>query len=543
MSRLRLRFACMRVVCGSKFTTWVFAWGRWSICYQKRSCSRTIHGPNGPKRLNLRLLKVAMPMRSLLLGFLLCLIASQDVHAADSATSTVRFQWGSDQKLVVTYQWPTACVVGLQFASGDPRTNALNAKGAEVNTTSDTSVLRLEVPLSTESGEHHYPWAHPVGNGVYIYLPYYAIKDNCGAVQTILDAPGVMFLNGIEPGPIIAKVSSAEASTAVLFQSAPAPHKKQSIYADPVVGQAFASELEDLFLQGLTFYQAALPKSSYRPSGLVIGVTQDRSQIFGFGGDATNVIRLHYYNLPTPLAPAMRKKIKLTLLHELAHRFHPESIGSSALYPLPSEGGADFLRWSAAYSLGLIDKAEAAELFDAALANCLKQTGATPWMQLDKRARFSNRVPYDCGFVAYALGLSMRQGAGTALGRVDALFAMHAKQQKFDFSQAMECSDTPACEAQWLPRMFGQRETITQVIDDWAAQTGIVVRVAEDTAAHAPSQFPICPPAPLPLAESAVTAQSPAAPACKPIPEPVLKLLHRVNLDLLRARFTAFGAQ
>ena len=251
-------------------------------------------------------MKVSFPLRAFLLGFLLCLIASQAADAADTATPTIRFQWGGDQKLVVTYQWPTACVGGLQFASGDPRTNALNAKGTAVEATPGTSVLRLEVPLSTESGEHHYPWAHPVGRGVYIYLPYYAIKDNCGAVQTMLDAPGVMFLNGIEPGPVIANASSEEASAAVLFQSAPAPQRRQSIYTDPAVGQAFASELEDLFLQGLKFYQAALPQSGYRPAGVVIGVTYDRSQVFGFGGDATNVIRLHYYNLPTPLAPAMR---------------------------------------------------------------------------------------------------------------------------------------------------------------------------------------------------------------------------------------------
>lgn len=466
-------------------------------------------------------------MRNLCLAFLFTVFATLAAHAADTAlpAPVVRFQLAADQKLHVTYQWPTACVGGLRFVSADPRTTELKAKGVALDGDAGFSALRLEVPLSIESGELHYPWAHPVGNGVYVYLPYYALQDNCGVPQYLLDAPGVMFLDGLEPGPVVARYSVESGSTAVLFKDAPTPGNQPWVYVDPAVGQSFARELESLFLQGLNFYQQVLPRSGYRPAGLVIGVTNDGSSMIGFGGDATNVIRLHYYNLPQPLVPAMRKKIKITLLHELAHRFHPESMDNTPLAPLPGEGGADFLRWSAAYALGLIDKAEAAVMFDTALAKCVKHTAAGPWMQLERRLRYTNRVPYDCGFVAYAMGLTARQGTGTALDRVDVLFASHAHAPNFDFAAALECAANPDCQARWLPRLFGNRETMLQVIDDWANQVGLLSHVPPELAANAPSDFPMC----------ADPPQAPNATPCKPLPEVSVKLLHRVHIDLLLA--------
>lgn len=479
-----------------------------------------------------------------MLKFLLgCLTSVGFVIAAHAEGSTgahqvVRFQLGADQKLLVTYHWPKSCESGLQFVAEDPRASPLQAKGVPLDFSAEVSAMRLEVPLSADpegSGGFHYPWAHPVGSGVYIYLPYYRVKNNCGTAQYVLDAPGVMLSDGIQSGPVIATNHANEASSAVLFPTPPHQHTKQSVYIDSSLGQQMAQELDEVFHQGRSFYQSSLPNAGFRPAGLVVGVTQDGGPVKGFGGDATNVIRLHYYNLPLPLGATMRTKFKLTLLHELAHRFHPESMARTALYPLPGEGGADFLRWSAALSLGLINKTQAAEMFDVALANCLQKTGATPWMELGKRVRFSDRVPYDCGFVAYAVGLSMRQGSGTAMDRMDALFAVHTRFANFDFPHVIECSGAATCTAKWLPRMFGQHETFAQVVDDWAFQTGLLEREPEHSVSTAPNQQPICAGKSPGTISADVPPDDPGSRDCRVIPATAHKVRYRLNLEMFLA--------
>lgn len=437
---------------------------------------------------------------------------------------SLHFRWQPDHKLVVTYQMPRSCADGLRELDDELMAPPIRAKRLPVESTQGAVAARFEVPLSTDAGEAQFPWAHPVGErGVYLYLGHYSIPKACGQAHHTFDAPGVMLLQGMEPGPVKASAEVVRGKAVVLFDESPAAGAVVSLYVDPAFDAVAAQTMQDVFLRGRDFFKRALPNARYSLAGMVIGATQDGGDVMGFGGDANNIIRLHVYNLP----PArVLPQLKLTTLHELAHRFHPEEIANSTLHPLPGEGGADFLRWWAAYQLQLINKAEAADMFDAAMDNCLRQTGIAPWLQLGMQARYKERASYDCGMVVFALGLALRQGSGTAMARVDDAFASLTKPGAWDFAQQLECGRTIACAPQWLPRLLGSQESVNQVAEDLVAQTDLLRRVVAPVSDASTSSSPC------------LASANADAPGCRK-PNKSDAYNFRVNMTALEAKLVA----
>lgn len=308
------------------------------------------------------------------------------------------------------------------------------------------AALRFRVPAAIEQAG--YPAAFPMGQGLYAHLSNYAVGDACGPVSYRFEAPWVAAAGRTWQQQADAR--GADASALLLFVPPEQGASGIPAYFDPRLPPAAVAHIRKVADGTIDFLRRALPNADYQPP--IVGA----SRVEGpggprIGGDAGDVLRLALYNWPQQ--PGRDEEAKLTKLvaHEFSHRFQlRDAVDVYRDARLIHEGGGEFLRWITSVRQGWMTQAEAAEVLDDSLAECMLGTGTSRWRDLPPRVAAANGLPYSCGLAAYAYLLAARQGGGTALARVDGFYREVRLGTLPDFGRALECGTAPArCRARW----------------------------------------------------------------------------------------------
>lgn len=393
----------------------------------------------------------------LLVPLLVPLLAGLKLADAHAAGVEVRLRLLTADALEASYTLPPGCRA-LPFLKNGPEgadtrrhweaLDDCGEAGGDTLTRGPQAcpTLRFRVPAAIrQSG---FPAAFPMGEGLYVHLSNYVVGDGCGKVSYRFEAPWVA-----AAGRSLREGADArgEDASALLLTVAPAQEASGiPAYFDPRLPPAAVEHMRKVANGTIDFLRRALPNADYQAP--IIGA----SRVEGpggpaVGGDASDVLRLSLYNWPRESGPHEQAELTKLVSHEFSHRFQLRD--AVDVYPdarLIHEGGGEFLRWLASVRQGWMTPAEAADVLDENLAECMLGTGQRRWRDVPPRVAAANRLPYVCGLPAWAYLLAVRQGSGTALARVDGFYREVRLGTLPDFGRALECGTEPAsCRARW----------------------------------------------------------------------------------------------
>lgn len=414
-------------------------------------------------------------MRKLLLCPLLACVLSAQAYAAEVK---VELRLAGTDALEVSYALPPGCgelAFAKQGSDGAAMRrawqplDACGRAGADRLARLDGAcpVLRFRVPAATEQAG--YPAAFPLGQGLYAHLSNYAVGDSCGKPSYRVAAPWVA-ANGHTYRD--AADAAGEDSSVLLLATAPGTTAFGTPgYFDPRLSAAVLAQIRQVADGTIAYLRDALPHAGFKPPMLAASLASGPGGP-RIGGDAGDVLRLSLYNWPRAPGPDEQAQLTLLVAHEFSHRFQMRDAVDA--YPdarLIHEGGGEFLRWMASVHEGWMTPAQAAADLDRALAACMLYTDGQAWRTLTPRQIGVNRLEYACGLAVYAYGLAARQGPGTALGRVDGLYAALKAGARPDVAQALDCGTAPGarCASGWMARLLNREGPMD---GQWAALLG-----------------------------------------------------------------------
>lgn len=422
-------------------------------------------------------------MLKLLLLSLLSLPASV-VSAHDGVSVTLSLV--APDALRVEYQLPASCQ-GLNFinhgirddAAAVMRANwtpsdacgALDKRGVR-RTDATCKSVQLTVPAATRDLDRIYPWAFPIGGGMYSHTSAFAVDDSCGPVHWQFKAPGgVVVLDGVPIANNTAYIGQANYKP-VIFLATPLAGAARS-YTDPRVSSATAGFVTDAVNRSFALYERHFAGLGVAQGFVAITASPDAS---AWKGDVAGhtTIRLM---VPASLPAAMEKVVRGFAAHEVGHMMQPLDWHDTwnADQTMLSEGGADMLQWMAQAELGWSDGDALQLRLETALNNCVILAAGRSWNAIKERGW--GRAPYDCGLAFHALGLAANAGQAPAWQVMRNYYAAARRGGATDFANALECAGAANCKARWLERIGGA-EPLAAVLSAYA-RTGGFLKVAD----------------------------------------------------------------
>lgn len=323
--------------------------------------------------------------------------------------------------------------------------------------------LRVRVPAAAVNLDRVYPWAYPVGAGLYAHTSAFAVTDACGPVRWRVAAPGgAVVADGQPLGESGALPPGAAQAMPLLFLPSALPAGVRH-YADPALPAPLMARIGAIGARVERWLGAAMPNQPYQTPFTVAGIAPAGT----WRGDVANrtLMRLAF-----PAQPDDRVSAELPgfLAHELAHvaqpAAYPDDRGETAML---AEGGAEFLRWSAEAQLGWRAMPELHDQLERAINNCIAMAAGKPWRGVT--ARQHGRLPYDCGLAFHVLALAARgqSASGTALAALDSYYtaARHGAAVA-----TLECAGKAGCAPRWLPALAYSDTPLDTVLADYARQ-------------------------------------------------------------------------
>jgi hypothetical protein len=294
--------------------------------------------------------------------------------------------------------------VEIILAGGEGDSRCLEKAGQVFETRLGSKKVSTHVyaqRLNSEvSDDAVYLKAAGMGKGIYMYLPYFIPKGDCGSVDFNIEAKHILWNGKWHTGNV--KITAATARRkAIFFTNEETPIIKGATYFDSEIPKNVLDEMDFSFGKIIGFYQDVLDTTPMRGIGVVAALTRNEGKYTGFGGDALNIIRMSYDNPKPEDVLTLSRIFPGTFAHELAHKLQTEK-----LFDLPParyivEGGADFLKVIVLLNAGIIDEARAKEIVLKAGTDCGKFSDTRTLFEKIQQKSFNYREPYDCGMVYY----------------------------------------------------------------------------------------------------------------------------------------------
>lgn len=421
---------------------------------------------------------------------LLATAAAAGPKTADGVTATLSLV--SPDELEIAYTLPPRCE-SINFLNNGVRDHiaremrrdwiAADACGQvdarQVRRTrAACSRVSFRVPASTRQFDRVYPWAFPIGGGLYSHTSAFAVDTTCGPVSWQFVAPnGTVVVDGVpSSSPAVRAPQTARIGYApVIFFSEPLPGGERSQrHTDPRLAPATARFVTDTADAAFRLYAAQLPGLDPAPGFIAAAVSDDGTT---WRGDAANhsTIRLM---LPATLSAEIRPAIRQFVAHELAHMLQPLEWNDAwdKQQPMLAEGGADLIAWLASASLGWADRAALRQGAAKAINSCVIAAEGKSWSGIGDRGW--GKIPYDCGFTFHVLGLASRSTRAPAAAVMRDYYLAAQKGGPTDFARALECGAASGCSAQWLGRIAGD-EPIASVLSAYAKSGAFLTTQAD----------------------------------------------------------------
>lgn len=427
-------------------------------------------------------------MSKLLVLSLLSLLSLYAAAAAahDGVTATLSLT-GADT-LSISYDLPDSCQA-LPFINAGIRDDAAtvmraNWKASDVCGAVDSrgvrrvgascKSLQFSVPASTEHLDRVYPWAFPMGGGLYSHTSAFAVGDSCGKVRWRFNAPGgAVVLDGVPMSASVAPEGNPAYTPVILLNAPLANGAVTRSYTDPRMSGATSGFVSDAVTRSFALFSGRMPGMDAARGFVAIGLSPDARS---WGGDAAahSTIRLM---VPASLPAAMEPDVRGFVAHEVGHTYQPMQWrdkweGDQAML---AEGGADFLQWMAQAELGWLGTDRLKLRMESAINQCVIAANGLGWTAI--RNRGWGMTPYNCGMAFHALGLAARSSTAPAWLVLRDYYRAARTGAPSDFSHALECGAKAGCNARWLSRIAGG-EPVAAVLTAYAG-TGGFLKVAQ----------------------------------------------------------------
>ncbi|MBV8657697.1 MAG: hypothetical protein JO142_07740 [Burkholderiales bacterium] len=409
--------------------------------------------------------------------------------AAQDSRVLVHLQLDKPDVLTVSYRLPPSCRDlafindGIRPASADelrrdwqPADDCARVDGQGLHLTKDAcSTARFLVPVQFRFIDRVYPWAQPIGGGVYAHTQSYAVKPDCGPVDWRFSTlHGTLVINGKRSESdtrLTADTPDIESMPVLLFD-----HQedggKPLIHIDPALPNVMATavmrsagDVEQLYSDKM--------QASHLPTHSMVVARAPHGM--GWWGDAANRTTLRLM-VQADASPGNIDLLKGFIAHELAHFLQPRDIANVGRenQALILEGGAEYLRWYAQASLGWKTAADSALDLQRAFNACALATQQHSWADTPNRGW--GKIPYDCGLAFHAIALADRQTSEAPISLLDNYYHQGRGGTATDFATALECGSYTPCTPRWLPRLLNGKELVTAIFDDFARHTGLLLQ-------------------------------------------------------------------
>lgn len=344
------------------------------------------------------------------------------------------------------------------------------------------SEAQFTVRASFKFMDRVYPWAMPLGGGVYAHTQSYAVKPDCGPVDWQFSAPqGSVVINGkVASGEEmrLAETPAIDFSPILLFEHVQTGTPSLT-HVDPTLPSALVDAATHGAQAAEQYYKTSFQETRIPEHSLVI-IGAPRNA--GEWGDAANRTTLRLM-VQRDASPKHIEQVNGIVAHELAHFLQPRDLNDAwqTNQTLVIEGGAEFLRVQTQLALGWISPDAAAAELQLAFNACALATENHSWK--DTPGHNWNKIPYDCGLAFHVVALADRQTPQLPVALLDHYYHLAQKGARTDFASALECGSMESCSPRWLPRLMNSSELVTTVFDDFGRQTGLI-RVTSDSAAE-----------------------------------------------------------
>ncbi|OEZ61664.1 hypothetical protein [Duganella sp. HH105] len=399
--------------------------------------------------------------------------------AAHSANVDVDIKLVSADALEVSFALPEHCTAlaflkdgrgGQEIRAAWQKQNDCATAEGDLLKSAGACTARFRVPATMQkiSG---YPGSFPAPGGMYVHSSNYALADSCGPVRYRFQAADIV-MNGQRYHDTATPPATSGGDTSAMLMLTPQTSATLD-YFDPRLSAATVARINEVADGTIALLSKQLPLAVFtRPAIAAIGASEPGGP--NVSGDASNILRLAFFNWPQTLGPAEQDLLTTFVSHEFSHRFQLRD--AVDVYPdsrLINEGGAEFLRWLTSIQKGWLSHQQAAAQLDKALAECTLYTEGKSWRALTPREIGGQRLEYLCGLPTYVYSLAARQGRGTAMNRFDRFYHQLRQGQVPDFAQALECGDAAACKPQVLPALLSSGPTMEQQWDEVLPKTGL----------------------------------------------------------------------
>lgn len=402
----------------------------------------------------------------------------------------IELSLGSADALDVHYRLPEHCTAlpflkdGKGAAAIRSRWEAQGGCGTASGgaLTANCRDLHFKVPATLDKVTG-FAGSYPIGSAMYVHTSNYDVGDSCGTVSYRFNAPAVVVLQG----QAFARTGTAKATgggrAVLLTREALPPSPGPISYFAPSLSGDAVRQIRAVIDGTIETLRAALPDAALHMPVIVAANAAAPGGV-GVSGDADDVLRLSFLNWPAVPGPDDQRTMTLFVSHEISHRFQMRD--AVDVYPdarLIHEGGGELLRWFVALRRGWITPAQAADDVDDALFECMLKVGERRWGELAPGEIESKQLPYRCGLPAYVYALSVRQGQGGALARINDFYRDLRLGMKPGFASAIECGAVP-CSPTLLPALLGKEQSMQEAWRQLFARTALARPAAPGVKQH-----------------------------------------------------------
>lgn len=333
----------------------------------------------------------------------------------------------------------------------------------------------FSVPIATKIIDRVNPVAYPIGGaGVLIHTATFAAENSCGEIEWKFASPGGnLIIDGGNRGEQTKIKQSQEKyiSYTGVFFSYKSLASNRHIIASDSAPETLQRGIENSSQQINDYFLKHYPSLAFSPPTLFIGNSIEPGS-YGFQADVSSpkMIRFGFFNWQeNQLSDTIS-----TIAHEYAHILQPENLLALGGQPIYSEGGAEYLRWTADYRLGWRDKNYTAWYFSNAMRICLDASGSRPWKTIEPQHRNFGITPYACGLSIHTLALASRKNTASADQNLEAYYHNAKSNRDLSFSHALECGDLQNCHPEFLDSFFNSSINTAEVINRQLKQLNLV---------------------------------------------------------------------